>query len=139
MIEYRDVQTLREQVRHVKTPRFNLKFRRSVTADLERLHRLDELRPAPADGQDGRPATNRPHTCLRCGQHLGSLKEQILHLHTVHKGKSWCRRCRTEFPSKQANQEHRAECRRVNCEGERGRTVRVRGSTVRVSEGQLCG
>ena len=40
------------------------------------------------------------------------------HLHTVHKGKSWCRRCKTEFPNKQANLEHRGECKRLSVEGE---------------------
>ena len=74
---------LRERVRHVKTPRFSLKFHRSVCAGLERLHRLGEqadARPALAPRP---PAADRPHKCLRCGQQLDSLREQIERLSIV--------------------------------------------------------
>ncbi|KAF0305782.1 Zinc finger protein 62 [Amphibalanus amphitrite] len=116
VIEYRDVKTLREQVKHVKTPRISLKYRRSVLENLERIHRLTvtdrtttSTEEAPAGARN-----ERPHACQRCGEQLGSLQEQIVHLHTVHKGKSWCKRCRTEFPDKRSHLEHRARCRRTN-------------------------
>ncbi|XP_037093751.1 zinc finger protein 546-like [Pollicipes pollicipes] len=117
VIEFSSVSTLREQVKHVKTPRCTLKLRRANLADMDKIQHLN------VDNKSLSAATHirRSHNCVRCGEVLHTLKEQIEHLHTAHKGKSWCRRCRTEFDSKQANAEHRPECKRVNAAGVCGR------------------
>ena len=134
VIEYRDVSTLRQQVRDVRTPRFSLNLRPASAADLQKIQHLtvtqqnpagtpaettgQPVTPPPASTHGGKAGTKRSHSCQRCGLSAASLAALIEHLHTAHAGRRWCRRCRSEFPSGQPVSEHRQHCRRAALEGQ---------------------
>ncbi|XP_037093760.1 transcription factor hamlet-like [Pollicipes pollicipes] len=121
VIEYNDIGTLKEQVKDIKTPKFSIKAKRPLKADLERIIHL-EVRAADGSGpgplaaaaaRRGRPPAARAgssYECRRCDIQFQDSREMVKHLQQ-HVSKPWCKRCRTEFPDRAALLEHRRACR----------------------------
>ncbi|KAF0287028.1 Zinc finger protein 768 [Amphibalanus amphitrite] len=135
VIDFTDVSALKEQVKDIKTAKFNIKpapSKRPLKSDLEKIIHL-EVRAADSGdpsglteeeeggGRGGPVGAARPHTtgyeCRRCDIEFEDSDSMVKHLRQ-HVNKPWCKRCRTEFPNRPSLLEHRKACRLQHRSGE---------------------